>query len=103
MTLKASSGEFLLNPRVLSEGAENILLGNPVLFMQDMTTSTTVSGAKSIVYADWRRFYTVVDRFGIRVLRDPFTDKPHVLFYTTKRTGGAVSNFDAGKILTIAS
>ena len=47
--------------------------------------------------------YLIVDRFGIRVLRDPFTAKPYVKFYSTKRVGGAVVNFEAIKLLKVAS
>jgi len=95
----ATTGEYLLNPRMLREGAAPILLGKPVVFMSDMPAVT--NSALSIVYADFRDFYTVVDRFGIRVLRDPYTSKPYIRFYTTKRIGGAVTNYEAGKILKI--
>lgn len=99
-TLKAStSGAYLLNPRVIAEGAEKILLGSGVSFMNDMPA--VADSALAVVYADFQEFYTIVDRFGIRVLRDPYTNKPYVLFYTTKRVGGAVTNYEAGKILKI--
>jgi HK97 family phage major capsid protein len=45
----------------------------------------------------------IADRVGIRVLRDPFTSKPNVLFYTTKRVGGGVVNFEAIKLMKIAA
>jgi len=96
MILKDVQGRYLLNPRVLAEGADKILLGKPVVLMDDMPT--VAADALSVVYADFNEFYTIVDRFGIRVLRDPYTSKPYVKFYTTKRTGGAVTNFEAGKI-----
>ena len=57
--------------------------------------------ALSIAYGDFREGYMIVDRIGIRVLRDPYTNKPFVHFYTTKRTGGAVTNFDCIKILKL--
>ena len=50
-----------------------------------------------------RRSYLIVDRIGIRVLRDPFTSKPNVLFYTTKRVGGGIVNFEALKLLKIST
>ncbi len=96
MILKDTNGRYLLNPRVLAEGAEKILLGKPVVLMDDMPT--VAADALSVVYADFNEFYTIVDRFGIRVLRDPYTAKPYIVFYTTKRTGGTVTNFEAGKI-----
>jgi HK97 family phage major capsid protein len=57
----------------------------------------------SVALADFRRAYTVVDRLGIRTLRDPFTDKPFIKFYTTKRVGGDVVNFDAIKLLKLSA
>ena len=53
----------------------------------------------SIAFGDFRRGYLVVDRQGVRVLRDPYSAKPYVLFYTTKRVGGGVQDFDAIKLL----
>jgi HK97 family phage major capsid protein len=53
----------------------------------------------SIAFGDFRRGYLIVDRQGVRVLRDPYSAKPYVLFYTTKRVGGGVQDFDAIKLL----
>lgn len=100
MILKDTNGRYLLNPRVLAEGAEKILLGKPVVLMDDMPA--VAASALSVVYADFNEFYTIVDRFGIRVLRDPYTAKPYIVFYTTKRTGGTVTNFEAGKIQIVS-
>lgn len=99
MQLKDSSGQYLLNPMIMKEGTDKILLGKPVIFMADMPA--VAANALAVVYADWMDFYTIVDRLGIRVLRDPYTAKPYVLFYTTKRVGGAVTDYQAGKILKI--
>ena len=52
--------------------------------------------------ADMREAYQIVDRIGIRTLRDPYSTKPYVEFYTTKRVGGDVMNFDAFKIIKFA-
>jgi HK97 family phage major capsid protein len=57
----------------------------------------------SVAFGDFRRGYLVVDRQGVSVLRDPFTAKPYVLFYTTKRVGGGVQDFDAIKLLKFAA
>jgi HK97 family phage major capsid protein len=101
MTLKDSQGQYLLNPNVLKDGAEKILLGSRVIFMSDMPA--VAGDALAVVYADWQAFYTIVDRLGIRILRDPYTSKPYTKFYTTKRVGGAVTDYAAGKILKINS
>ena len=61
--------------------------------MADMPA--VVADSLSIAFGDMRQAYTIVDRAGLRVLRDPFTAKPFILFYTTKRTGGDVTNFEA--------
>ena len=57
------------------------------------------SDTYSIAFGDFRRGYLIVDRMGVRVLRDPYTAKPYVLFYTTKRVGGGVQDYDAIKLL----
>ena len=57
----------------------------------------------SIAFGDFRRGYLVVDRQGVNVLRDPYSAKPYVLFYTTKRVGGGVQNNDAIKLLKFAA
>jgi len=99
LTLKAGSGEYLFDPQLLKNGAGNfILLGQPVHFGSDMPGSG-VTGAQSIAYGDFRKGYTIVDRMGITVLRDPYSSKPYVEFYSTKRVGGAVTNYEAIKIL----
>lgn len=99
MQLKDDNGAYLLDPRILKTGTDKVLLGNPVVFMADMPA--VAANALAVVYADFSEFYTIVDRLGIRVLRDPYTSKPYVRFYTTKRSGGAVTNYQAGKILKI--
>ena len=56
----------------------------------------------SVAFGDFGRGYLVVDRQGVRVLRDPFSAKPYVLFYTTKRVGGGVQDFDALQLMKFA-
>jgi HK97 family phage major capsid protein len=99
MTLADTAGQYLLNPLMIAQGADLQLLGKPVVLAADMPA--VAANALSVCYANWREFYTVVDRLGIRILRDPLTSKPYVKFYTTKRVGGAVTNYEAGKILKI--
>ena len=60
-----------------------------------------IGGNIAIAFADFKASYKIVDRAGIRVLRDPFTEKPFVKFYTTKRVGGDIMNFSAVKLLKI--
>lgn len=62
-----------------------------------------VAGSLSIAFGDFRRSYLIVDRQGVRVLRDLYSAKLYVLFYTTKRVGGGVQDFDAIKLLKIAA
>ena len=57
----------------------------------------------AIAFGDFSRGYLIVDRVGIRVLRDPYSAKPYVLFYTTKLVGGGVQDFDAIKLLKFAA
>ncbi len=101
LTLKDSQGAYLINPRLIAEGGQMVVLGRPVNLFGDMPN--VANNSLSVAYADWREFYTIVDRMGIRVVRDPYTAKPYVKFYTTKRVGGAVTNFEAGKILKTKS
>lgn len=101
MQLRDAEGQYLLNRQILKEGTDNMLLGCDVVFLNDMPNPATDS--LSIVVADWKKFYTIVDRFDIRVLRDPYTQKPYIRYYTTKRTGGAVTNYEAGKILRLSA
>lgn len=96
LTLRVSSdNQYLVDPSVLQRGAEEMLVGKRVTLLNDMP-DTAAANAKTLVLADWREFYQIVDRFGVRVLRDPYTKKPYVRFYSTKRVGGAVKNFEAG-------
>jgi HK97 family phage major capsid protein len=81
----------------LAAGQPETILGYPVSRMEDMPSLTTDS--LSMAFGDFRAAYQIVDRVGIRVLRDPFTAKPFVKFYTTKRTGGGVVNFEAIKLM----
>lgn len=90
--LKDSNGRYLWQPG-LQAGEPQSLLGRPIQRMEDMPD--VAANSLSVAFGDWKQAYVVVDRIGIRVLRDPFTAKPFVLFYTTKRTGGDVTNFEA--------
>jgi HK97 family phage major capsid protein len=91
------SGQYLWQPG-LREGTPNVLLGRPVYFASDLD-STLAIDKYTAIYGDIKAGYLIVDRVGIRVLRDPYTAKPYVSFYTTKRVGGGVQNFEALKIM----
>ncbi|MER0238661.1 phage major capsid protein [Fulvimarina sp. MAC8] len=97
--LKDADGNYLWQPPSAA-GARASLMGFPLIEAEDMPDAE--AGANAIVFADFKRFYLVVDRQGVRVLRDPYSAKPYVLFYTTKRVGGGVQDFDAGKVLTFS-
>ncbi|SFD53999.1 phage major capsid protein [Roseivivax sediminis] len=77
------------------------LLGYPVLISEDMPD--VGAGAFPIAFGDFGQGYTIAERPDLRVLRDPFSAKPHVLFYAAKRVGGDVSDFAAIKLLRCAS
>ncbi|MHA7873874.1 phage major capsid protein [Roseivivax sp.] len=77
------------------------LLGYRVVIAEDMPE--IAAGATPIAFGDFRAGYTIAERPDLRVLRDPFSAKPHVLFYATKRVGGDVSDFAAIKLLRIAA
>ena len=98
--LKDGGGEYLWSPG-LKEGEPQMLLGHPIDRMEDMPSVT--ANSLPIAFGDWRQAYTIVDRVGVRVLRDPYSSKPFVLFYTTKRVGGDVTNFEAVVIQKVSA
>jgi HK97 family phage major capsid protein len=93
---KDADGNYLWQPS-LSEGGTSTLLGYPVTEAEDMPDIG--SDSFSIAFGDFAKGYLVLDRQGIEVLRDPYSAKPYVLFYTTKRVGGGVQDFAAIKLL----
>lgn len=98
--LKGGDGNYIWQVS-LQNGQPPTLLGFPVLFSEDMPAMA--SNSLSLAFGDFSEAYTIVDRAGIRMLRDPYTDKPNVKFYTTKRVGGDVVNFDAVKLMKFAT
>jgi HK97 family phage major capsid protein len=87
--LKDGMGNYIWQP-TFTAGQPASLLGYPITEMPAMPNMTT--GAIPILFGDIRRGYVVLDRVGLRVLRDPYTNKPYVGFYTTKRVGGGLLN-----------
>ena len=96
---KDSTGNYLWQPPAAPGGKSN-LIGFPLADTEDMPD--VAANSLSIAFGDFRRGYLIVDRQGVRVLRDPYSAKPYVLFYTTKRVGGGVQDFDAIKLLKFA-
>jgi HK97 family phage major capsid protein len=92
-------GQYLWQPSTQA-GQPATLLGYPVTEMAAMPT--VAANALAVAFGDFREGYLIVDRIGVRVLRDPYTNKPYVMFYTTKRVGGGLLNPDAIKVLKIA-
>ena len=94
---KDGQGIYLWAPSGLMGGVSGMLLGHPVLtddYMPDLA-----SNAYPVLFADFRRAYLIVDRRGTTILRDPFTAKPWIKFYATRRVGGGIANFEAVKAL----
>jgi len=71
--------------------------------MESEDMPAIAANSLSLAFGNFKEAYTIVDRQGIRVLRDPFTAKPYIVFYATKRVGGGVLNFEAIKFLKFAA
>jgi HK97 family phage major capsid protein len=97
---KDTTGHYLWQPPA-QLGGKASLLTFPVIEAEDMPD--IAANSLSIAFGDFGRGYLVVDRAGVSVLRDPYTAKPYVLFYTTKRVGGGVQDFDAIKVMKFAA
>ncbi|ANN66464.1 phage major capsid protein [Bordetella bronchialis] len=87
--LKDGQGNYLWQPSFVA-GQPATLAGFPVTEVPDMPD--VAANAVPILFGDFKRTYLILDRIGVRVLRDPYTNKPYVSFYTTKRVGGGVQN-----------
>lgn len=98
--LKDADGNYLWSPGAAA-GAKATLLGFDLVEAEDMPD--VAAAATPVAFGDFRRGYLVVDRTGVNVLRDPYSAKPYVLFYTTKRVGGGVQDFDAIKLLKFSA
>lgn len=98
--LKDNDGRFVWVDG-LAVGEPARLMGYRVLIAEDMPD--IADDSYGIAFGDFNAGYTVAERPDLRVLRDPFSAKPHVLFYATKRVGGAVSDFAAIKLLKFAT
>lgn len=99
MKLKDGDGQYIWRPGLL-EGQPSTLLGLP--FRMSTSMPTIAAGALPLALADWREAYQIVDRQGITIQRDPYTKKPFVEYYTRRRVGGDVVNFQAIKLMIIS-
>lgn len=97
---EATSDRYLWEPS-LQAGQPDRLLGYPVRIDQYIPAITT--GSLSLAFGDFREAYTIVDRIGVRTLRDPYTAKPYIRFYSTKRTGAGAVNTEAVKFLKFSA
>jgi HK97 family phage major capsid protein len=97
---KDADGNYLWRPPA-GPGQAASLMGFSLTEAEDMPD--VAANSFSIAFGDFRAGYLVVDRTGVRVLRDPYSAKPYVLFYTTKRVGGGVQNFEAIKLVKFAA
>jgi HK97 family phage major capsid protein len=99
-SFKDSAGRYIFNP-ISAPGVPQTLMNYPILEAEDMPAKA--ANSLSIAFGDFRRGYLIVDRIGTRVIRDPFSNKPYVGFYTVKRLGGALINSEAIKVLKFAA
>lgn len=97
---KDAQGQYIWQPGATAGQPDN-LLGFPVRLAEDMPA--IAANSFGVAFGDFSAGYTIVDRVGVSVLRDPFTAKPHVLFYTRMRVGGDVNNFEAIKLMKFAA
>ncbi|MEQ1552088.1 phage major capsid protein [Sphingorhabdus sp.] len=97
---KTSDGAFVWTPGLVT-GQPDTLLGYPVVESEDMPD--IAANAMPIAFGNFRAGYLIAERSETNILRDPYSNKPYVNFYATKRIGGAVSNSEAIKLLRIAA
>lgn len=100
-TFKDLQNRYLWAPG-LDGASASTFLGFEIMEANDLVTGVgAAAGDKPIAFGNFKAGYQIVDRIGIRVIRDVYTAKPNVLFYTTKRVGGGVKNFEAIKVLKV--
>lgn len=99
--LKDNDGNYRWSMGDIQKAQPSTLLGYPVTEAEDMTA--IAADSFSIAFGDFRQGYLILDRLGFTVLRDPYTTKGYVKFYSRKRVGGDIQNFDAIKLLKFAA
>lgn len=98
--LKDGQGNYLWQPSAQA-GQPATLHGYGIA--EDENMPDVAANSLPVLFGDYKRGYLIIDRMGIRVLRDPYTKKPYVLFYTTKRVGGGVQNPECLRALKVAA
>ena len=98
--LKDTVGDYLWQPGIMDKAPDR-LLGYAVVEAADMPN--VAAGASPIAFGNFEAGYLITERTGTRILRDPFSNKPFVSFYATKRVGGQVLDSNAIKLMTIAA
>lgn len=98
--LKDGNGNYLWQP-TLTPGTPSTVLEKAIISDDNMPAMST--NGIAMAFGDFKRGYKIVDRAGTRVLRDPYTAKPNVLFYTTKRVGGGIRDYQAIKLLQFSA
>jgi HK97 family phage major capsid protein len=96
---KTADGAFIWTPGLIT-GQPDTLLGYPVVESEDMPD--IAANTMPIAFGNFRAGYLIAERSETNIIRDPYTNKPYVNFYATKRIGGAVSNSEAIKLMRIA-
>jgi predicted phage gp36 major capsid-like protein len=97
---KDGEGDYIWTPGI-APGQPSTLCGYAITELETMPD--VAADACAIAFGDFAKGYLIVDRAGVRVLRDPYSQKPYVVFYTTKRVGGGVQNFNAIKLLKFSA
>ncbi|VVD74547.1 phage major capsid protein [Pandoraea commovens] len=98
--LKDGQGNYLWQPTYVA-GQPSTLAGYPLTEVPDMPD--VAANATPVLFGDFKQTYLIIDRIGVRVLRDQYTNKPYVLFYTTKRVGGGLLNPEPMRAMKIAA
>lgn len=96
---KDTTNQYLWQPTVAA-GQPSTFMGYDVVEAEDMPN--VAANAFPLAFGNFRVGYLIVDRVGVRTLRDPYSNKPYIMFYTTKRVGGIVQNSEAIKLLRIS-
>ncbi|MFT3672696.1 phage major capsid protein [Aestuariivirga sp.] len=93
---KDAAGNYLWQPAATADGNATLL---NFRIVESEHMPDVAADSHALAFGDFKRGYLIVDRVGVRMLRDPYSSKPYVLFYTTKRVGGGIQNFEAIKTL----
>ena len=98
---KDGMGNYLLRPG-MTAGVPDMLLGYPVT-IDDVAMPDITANSCAIAFGNFQLGYVIIDRLGVKLLVDPFSAKPLVLYYAYRRVGGGVANSEAIKLLKFAA